>query len=93
PLVGLAGSTDAPAIDVPAIDAPAAPLVARAAQTNKSTRSAKPVPGSRATRNTETQNVPPVITVAPSATKPNCDPPYTLDAAGNKRFKRECYQN
>jgi hypothetical protein len=27
---------------------------------------------------------------APAAPKPNCDPPYTIDAAGHRKYKREC---
>jgi eukaryotic-like serine/threonine-protein kinase len=26
----------------------------------------------------------------PPAPKPNCDPPYTIDAAGHRKYKREC---
>jgi serine/threonine-protein kinase len=28
--------------------------------------------------------------VAPAPPKTNCDPPYTVDAAGHKKYKREC---
>lgn len=28
---------------------------------------------------------------SPAATKPDCDPPYTLDDQGRKKFKRECF--
>jgi len=28
---------------------------------------------------------------APAATNPDCDPPYTLDEQGRKKFKRECF--
>jgi serine/threonine-protein kinase len=29
---------------------------------------------------------------ATSTTKPGCDPPYTIDAQGNRHFKAECYE-
>lgn len=28
---------------------------------------------------------------APKPTSPNCDPPYTIDGSGIKRYKRECF--
>ncbi len=36
------------------------------------------------------QPTPPVAVQTPPPKKPNCDPPYTLDAKGHKHFKVEC---
>jgi eukaryotic-like serine/threonine-protein kinase len=39
---------------------------------------------------TPTPAKPPTVASAPAAPKVSCDPPYTIDAAGHRKYKREC---
>lgn len=72
---------------------PASIGVDRSGQTNKGAKTTKSGRTPRIERTSETPSAPPAPNAPAAASKPNCDPPYTLDASGNKRFKRECYQN
>jgi serine/threonine-protein kinase len=95
--------TRAPAASVPSVmeakDAALAPFTASA----EPTKAPEPVPSVSATASgsapswivkappppkpTQTQTPPkPSASVA----KPNCDPPYVIDAVGNKKYKMEC---
>lgn len=82
-------STSADAVAVPAGSRSAAPAASSAAA-DAGQRAARPRPSAtRPPRPTRTQ--PPARPRPPEA-KPDCDPPYTVDKHGAKRFKPACFE-
>jgi serine/threonine-protein kinase len=76
---------------------PSAPADRSTSQANNPPAPAEPAstkPGPRAPRTTTASSATPSAAPVASAPpkRPVCDPPYVLDAEGNKHFKPECFQ-
>jgi serine/threonine-protein kinase len=83
-----------PPVPTPATPAATTPVVTTpAATTAASATPPKPIASTRPTPTPPAARPPaPARAPANAATpKPGCDPPYTLDGAGNKHFKAECF--
>jgi eukaryotic-like serine/threonine-protein kinase len=86
-----AGAASVPAPE-PSAEPPTttAPTTSASAPEVGSTRGPDATPTTTPTAKTTPRPTPTKVAPKPTATKPGCDPPYTVDASGRRHYKLQC---